>query len=187
MSLRKSTALAPALTTAFRRNAPKSIGPHTERGKEWSRVNRLRTGMRSRRFLNFYDALMAAMPGQIRRSAHTAMLPSYLARQPLYRQNVEDGVRTDPALSAEHAETKSPWPAIQAGVPFKQAGRRPAKVQQTPASTAQSGIPSVSCTTAETKKTTFQAGMSMKTNDRDKNNLGDYFNVLIDVTGHGNR
>ena len=48
MSLRKSPTLTPARIEANRRNAQKSTGPRTARGKGQSRMNSLRTGERSR-------------------------------------------------------------------------------------------------------------------------------------------
>ena len=44
MSLRKSPTLTPARLEANRRNAQKSTGPRTARGKSQSRMNSLRTG-----------------------------------------------------------------------------------------------------------------------------------------------
>ena len=48
MSLRKPFAMTPARIAANRRNARKSTGPRTGRGKAQSRVNGLRDGGRSR-------------------------------------------------------------------------------------------------------------------------------------------
>ena len=47
MSLRKSPTMTPARIEAYRRNARKSTGPRTERGKAQSRMNRLKLGTRS--------------------------------------------------------------------------------------------------------------------------------------------
>jgi hypothetical protein len=49
VSLRKSPTLTPALLAANRRNAKKSTGPRTARGKAWSRLNSLRHGCHSPR------------------------------------------------------------------------------------------------------------------------------------------
>ncbi|MGA3327578.1 MAG: hypothetical protein ABSF45_24210 [Terriglobia bacterium] len=48
MSLRKSPTRTPAFLEAIRRNAQKSTGPWTVRGKAQSCLNRLKTGARSR-------------------------------------------------------------------------------------------------------------------------------------------
>ncbi len=44
MSLRKSPTLTPALVASNRRNAKKSTGPRTARGKAWLPLNRLGDG-----------------------------------------------------------------------------------------------------------------------------------------------
>ena len=77
MSLRKSPTLTPALLAANRRNAAKSTGPHTARGKAWSRLNRLQHGGRSREYLNLFRALLQAPPGRVAATAH-----ALLARKP---------------------------------------------------------------------------------------------------------
>ena len=51
MSLRKSPTLTPALLASQRRDAQKSSGPRTARGKATSRLNRLRHGRRSPEYL----------------------------------------------------------------------------------------------------------------------------------------
>ena len=54
MSLRKSPTLTLALLASNRRNAKKSTGPRTARGKAWSWLNRFRDGMRSMEYVNFF-------------------------------------------------------------------------------------------------------------------------------------
>jgi len=106
VSLRKSPTLTPALLAANRRNARKSTGPKTERGKNWSRVNRLRGGMRSPTYLRFVHAVLAANPGQVRQTA-LAILPPHLAAHPLYREFLERVVRTDLEMAAEFAARRT--------------------------------------------------------------------------------
>ena len=65
MSLRKSPTLTPALLAANRRNARKSTGPRTRRGKAWSQLNRLKEGWRSREYTDFLKALIDAPPGRV--------------------------------------------------------------------------------------------------------------------------
>jgi hypothetical protein len=65
VSLRKSPTLTPALLAAHRSNAKQSTGPHTARGKAWSRLNHLKTGSESPAYRNFLDILMNAPPGQM--------------------------------------------------------------------------------------------------------------------------
>ena len=65
MSLRKSPTLTPALLASNRRNARKSTGPRTARGKAWSRLNSLREGWRSPDYIKFLVALIDAPPGRV--------------------------------------------------------------------------------------------------------------------------
>ena len=65
MSLRKSPTLTAALLASNRRNAKKSTGPRTARGKAVSRLNRLWDGTRSRDYLRLQRALLNAPMGQV--------------------------------------------------------------------------------------------------------------------------
>jgi len=64
MSLRKSPTLTPALLAANRRNARKSTGPRTVRGKAQTRLNALRGGGRSRVRNDLWLALLHAPPAR---------------------------------------------------------------------------------------------------------------------------
>src|SRR5512140_2289322 len=74
MSLRKSPTLTPALLASNRSNAQKSTGPRTARGKAVSRLNRLRTGARSREYLQFYSDILDAPLGRVAETAWTLIL-----------------------------------------------------------------------------------------------------------------
>ena len=74
MSLRKSPTLTPALLDSNRRNARKSTGPKTARGKAWSRLNHLRNGARSSEYISFVEALLDAPPGQVGVTARDILL-----------------------------------------------------------------------------------------------------------------
>ena len=166
MSLRMSPTLTPALLAANRRNAQKSTGPRTERGKNWSRVNRLRSGMRSRSFRRMMDAVLAAMPGEVRQTAR-ALLPPHLARHPLYIDFVEEIVETDLQLSAEAAVTRRRFERFQksrflGGNAGQAAGVNRDSVGFPPA--VSSGLVGDQGPWAK-QKMTFQAGMSLKTSD----------------------
>ena len=94
MALRKSPTLTPALLASNRQNAKKSTGPRTARGKAWSRLNRLRNGMRSPEYINFLKALLDAPPGRVGRTA----LPLLLSRpviHPLLMEVLKVGVQAD--------------------------------------------------------------------------------------------
>jgi hypothetical protein len=165
VSLRKSPTLTPALLAANRRNAQKATGPRTERGKNWSRVNRLRTGTRSRSFRRLMDAVLAAMPGEVRQTAR-ALLPPHLARHPLYVEFVEGIVETDLQLSAEAAARRRRFERFQKsrsqGGPVLVADVNPAPVGFPPATSG--GLVGHQGLWAK-QKMTFQPGMSLKTNE----------------------
>lgn len=88
MLLVKSPTLTPALLAAKRRNAQKSTGPRTVRGKAYSRTNGLRHGGRSPAYRQLWTALGNARPGAIDRTAQT-LLPPELARHPLFSEVVD--------------------------------------------------------------------------------------------------
>ncbi len=94
MSLRKSPTLTPALLASNRRNAKKSTGPRTARGKAWSRLNPLRNGGRSREYIRLFDALVDAQPGFVGVTAQ-ALLSSKLALHPLFREIAEISVQAE--------------------------------------------------------------------------------------------
>ena len=88
MSLRKSPTLTPALLAANRRNAKKSTGPRTARGKGQSRLNGLRSGGRSRLYQSVFMALLDAPPCQVARTAEAIVTPE-MARHPLFADLVD--------------------------------------------------------------------------------------------------
>ena len=83
VSLRKSPTLTPALLAAHRRNARKSTGPRTVRGKAQTRMNALRTGDRSRLGRNLWRALLNAPPGRVQAWAESLMTPEMAWHQHL--------------------------------------------------------------------------------------------------------
>jgi hypothetical protein len=94
VSLRKSPTLTPALLASNRRNAKKSTGPRTARGKGWSRLNRLRNGWRSREYINLLKALLDAPPGRVGVTAQ-ALLSSKQVIHPLFMKAVELSVQVE--------------------------------------------------------------------------------------------
>jgi len=79
MSLLKPLVSSPARIAANRRNARKSTGPRSARGKAQSRLNRLRNGSRSRLYQDLMWKLMDAPPGAVARTARAAMTPELVA------------------------------------------------------------------------------------------------------------
>ena len=87
MALRKNP-MSPARLKANRRNAQKSTGPRTARGKSQSRLNSLRSGGRSRLYGDLLLALADAPPCAVAQTARTALTPAQAAH-PLFAQLVE--------------------------------------------------------------------------------------------------
>lgn len=100
MSLRKSPTLTPALLASNRRNAKKSTGPRTARGKAFSRLNRLQEGWRSPEYIDFLMALLDAPPGRVRATAE-ALLSSKPVIHPLFREIAELSVRVEIDICAQ--------------------------------------------------------------------------------------
>ena len=87
MLLRKSP-MTPARLEANRRNARRSTGPRTARGKSQSRLNGLRSGGRSRLYRDLLLTLSDAPPCGVVRTARAALTPAQ-DRHPLFAQLVE--------------------------------------------------------------------------------------------------
>ena len=94
MSLRKSPTRTAAFLKANRRNAQKSTGPKTARGKAWTRFNSLRHGFRSPEYINFYYSLHDAPPGGIIPTVVSLLEPRAI-RHPLFIQKAEDFIEAD--------------------------------------------------------------------------------------------
>jgi len=87
MPLRKSP-MTPARLEANRRNARKSTGPRTARGKSQSRLNSLRSGGRSRLYGELLWALSNAPPCAVARTAQSVLTPAQAAH-PLFAEAVD--------------------------------------------------------------------------------------------------
>ena len=85
MSLVKPRPSSPARIAANRRNAQKSTGPRSPRGKAQSRLNRLRDGARSRLYQDLERRFIYTPPGEKARIARAAMTPE-LAAHPLFAE-----------------------------------------------------------------------------------------------------
>lgn len=94
MSLRKSPTLTPALLESNRRNAKKSTGPRTARGKAWTRLNHLRHGNRSAAYIRLVRALSDAPPGQMGAVAQ-ALLACEPALHPKFKEIAEMFVQVE--------------------------------------------------------------------------------------------
>jgi hypothetical protein len=103
MSLRKSPALTPARIEANRRNAKKSTGPRTTRGKGQSRMNSLRTGVRSRFMHDLYLTLLDGPPCAVERVARAILTPEQ-AMHPLFADAVDLFRETEIALVLQERE-----------------------------------------------------------------------------------
>jgi hypothetical protein len=87
VSLRKSPTRTPAFLEAIHRNAQKSTGPWTVRGKAQSCLNRLKTGERSRVLRRLRDGLLEAPPGAVQATAR-ALLSREQALHPVFDELV---------------------------------------------------------------------------------------------------
>lgn len=83
MSLRKSPILTPARLAANRRNAQKSTGPLTPRGKAQSRMNSLRGGWYSPTYRKLLRALLEAPICAIDLTARAILAPEQ-AKHPVF-------------------------------------------------------------------------------------------------------
>ena len=88
MSLRKSPTLTPALLAANRRNAQKSTGPRTLRGKAQSRMNSLRTGGCSPFHRKFLQLMLRAPPCSVDHTAQAVLTPEQ-ANHPVFREALD--------------------------------------------------------------------------------------------------
>jgi hypothetical protein len=88
MSLCKPLTVSPARIQANRRNAQKSTGPRTARGKVQSRMNGLRDGGRSPLYHDLMRALFFASPYAVDKTARAVLTPEQAAR-PLLADLVE--------------------------------------------------------------------------------------------------
>jgi hypothetical protein len=88
MSLRKSPTMTLARIEANRRNAQKSTGPRTARGKRQSRMNSLRTGARSALHENFLRLMLDAPPCSVDSVAQALLTPEQAAH-PLFAETVD--------------------------------------------------------------------------------------------------
>jgi hypothetical protein len=80
--------VSPARIAANRRNAQKSTGPRTARGKAQSRMNGLREGGRSRFYCHLMLALLEAPPCAVDKTARAILTPEQAAH-PLFVELVE--------------------------------------------------------------------------------------------------
>src|SRR5271163_4099481 len=88
MSLRRSPTRTPAFLEANRRNAQKSTGPRTRRGKAHSSLNALRQGLRSRAYGNLWLELFDAPPCSVDCTAAAILTPQQAAH-PLFAEAVD--------------------------------------------------------------------------------------------------
>ena len=108
VALRKSPTMTPARLEANRQNARKSTGPRTARGKAYSRLNALKSGVHSPFFTSVLRALDAAPPGGTDAVARMLLTPE-LAAHPIYAQAMDMFRQADQAVAAEFRTTRLRW------------------------------------------------------------------------------
>jgi hypothetical protein len=106
MSLRKNP-MTPARLEANRRNAQKSTGARTARGKSQSRMNRLRSGGRSRLYGDLLKALMDASPCAVLETARTILTPAQMSH-PLFAELVEIFCQAEAGVALRYGRLPSP-------------------------------------------------------------------------------
>ncbi len=107
MSLRKSATMTPARIEANRRNARKSTGPRTQRGKAPSRMNRLKLGTRSASRRRLLLALLHAPPCSVEATARASLTPEQL-RHPLFAGDMEVAHEAERATTQDCAHISRP-------------------------------------------------------------------------------
>jgi len=86
--LRKSPTMTPARLEANRRNAEKSTGPRTARGKAQSRMNGLKSGWYSHFYQNFVQGCLDFPLGAVDEAARALLTPEQRAH-PVFAKAVE--------------------------------------------------------------------------------------------------
>ncbi len=100
MSLRKPPTLTPARLAANRRNALKSTGPRTARGKAQARLNGLRRGEGARLYHDVMMLLMETPPDRLKHTLRIILTPEEM-RSRLFRGLVNMVHEADRALIEE--------------------------------------------------------------------------------------
>ena len=118
MALRKSPTLTPALLAANRRNAQKSTGPRTARGKAQSRLNGLRDGSRSRFYHDLWLGLMDAPPCSVDKMARALLSPE-MAAHPVLAEAVALFRQAEIEVILESKQTQSLVDAIRRNECYK--------------------------------------------------------------------
>ena len=114
MSLRKSPSRTAAFLAAQRRNARKSTGPRTARGKTQSGLNGLKHGVYSPRWKNLLASCFLAPPGAEYRVALAALTPEQVAH-PVFARQLDVvhwavfGVFRDEVESKDEEERRPPF------------------------------------------------------------------------------
>ncbi|MGA3326428.1 MAG: hypothetical protein ABSF45_18305 [Terriglobia bacterium] len=88
MSLLKPRPMTPARIAACRRNALKSTGPRTERGKAQSSLNALRSGRYSPRYGVLWEAFLQAPGVPVEEMARILLTPEE-AWHPVFAERVD--------------------------------------------------------------------------------------------------
>ena len=95
MSLRKSPTMTPGLLAALRRNAQKSTGPRTARGKAQTRLNALKNGQHSRLYWDLRRFYLEAPAGAVLRSR---FITPEMRRHPLFAEAEEVAIEAEMGL-----------------------------------------------------------------------------------------
>ena len=105
MSLRKPPTLTPARLEANRRNARKSTGPRTSRGKAQVRFNALKNGRHSRHYQDFRMSLLFLPPCAVLGSQQ--FLTPEEARHQLFAEALENAIWAETQTCLANRELNS--------------------------------------------------------------------------------
>jgi hypothetical protein len=100
--------MTPARLAASRRNALKSTGPRTARGKAQSRMNGLRSGWSSPSYRRLWYAMLEAPPCAIEATARAVLTPEQ-ARHPKFAELVDIFRQAEIEVAAQSTQLYGPW------------------------------------------------------------------------------
>jgi hypothetical protein len=112
MSLRKSPSMTPARMEANRRNAQKSTGPRTARGKAQVRFNALKTGAHSQLYWDFKLYLLFLPPCAV--LGPRRFLSAEMARHQLFADALDNAIWAEEQTCLMNRDMKS-WTAVRRG------------------------------------------------------------------------
>ena len=116
MSLLKPRLMTPARLAASRRNALKSTGPRSARGKAQSRMNGLRSGWSSPSYRNLWRAMLEAPPCAVEETARAVLTPEQAAH-PRFAELVDIFRQAEIEVAAQSRQLFGRWKTARKKAP----------------------------------------------------------------------